>query len=136
MKTYAPSRKEGPLDDFTDYRKQGGIAVITLENPPVNALGIDFRKGIAEAIDKAGSDDPIAVGKALEGLTFQGPLGEVQMRTSDHQIQMQLMVSSLTGEYSRPIMYKGNDFHIAFATDGTISREDTTLPTTCDMQRP
>jgi branched-chain amino acid transport system substrate-binding protein len=91
---------------------------------------------LAEAIDKAGSDDPIAVGKALEGLTFQGPLGEVQMRASDHQIQMQLMVSSLTGEYARPIMYKGNDFHIAFATDGTISREDTTLPTTCDMQRP
>ena len=91
---------------------------------------------LAEAIDKAGSDDPIAVGKALEGLTFQGPLGEVQMRASDHQIQMQLMVSSLTGEYSRPIMYKGNDFHVAFATDGTISREDTTLPTTCDMQRP
>ena len=91
---------------------------------------------VATAIDKAGSDDPIAVGKALEGLSFQGPLGEVEMRASDHQIQMQLMVSRLTKEYSRPIMYKGNDFQIAFATDGTISREDTTLPTTCDMQRP
>ena len=101
-------------------------------------LSADFSRlgDEVEAIDKAGSDDPIAVGKALEGLTFQGPLGEVQMRASDHQIQMQLMVSSLTGEYSRPIMYKGNDFHVAFATDGTISREDTTLPTTCDMQRP
>ncbi len=91
---------------------------------------------LATAIDKAGSDDPIAVGRALEGSTFQGPLGEVEMRASDHQIQMPLMVSSLTTDYDKPIMYKGNDFKIAFATDGVISREDTTLPTTCDMQRP
>ena len=61
MKTYAPSRKEGPLDDFIDYRKQGGIAVITFENPPVNALGIDLRKGIAEAIDKASAADVTAL---------------------------------------------------------------------------
>ena len=56
MKTYAPLRKEGPVDDFTDYRKQGGVAVITFQNPPVNALGIGLRKGIAEAIDKAAAD--------------------------------------------------------------------------------
>ena len=91
---------------------------------------------LAAAIDKAGSDDPVAVGKALEGLTFPGPLGEVQMRASDHQIQTPLMVSSLTRDYKMPIMYKGNDFKIAFATDGVISRADTTLPTTCNMQRP
>lgn len=91
---------------------------------------------LAMAIDQAGSDDPIAVGKALEGMTYQGPLGEIEMRASDHQIQTQLMVSTLTGKYNRPIMYKGNDFHLAFATDGVISREDTTLPTTCDMKRP
>ena len=91
---------------------------------------------LAGAIDKAGTDDPIAVGKALEGLTFPGPLGEVQMRASDHQIQTPLMVSSLSRDYKMPIMYKGNDFKIAFTTDGVISRADTTLPTTCNMQRP
>ena len=91
---------------------------------------------LAAAIDNAGTDDPIAVGKALEGLTFPGPLGEVEMRASDHQIQMPLMVSSLTRDYKMPIKYKGNDFKIAFATDGVISRADTTLPTTCDMKRP
>ncbi len=91
---------------------------------------------LAAAIDKAGTEDPIAVGKALEGLTFPGPLGEVQMRASDHQIQTPLMVSSLSRDYKMPIMYKGNDFKIAFTTDGVISREDTTLPTTCNMQRP
>ncbi|MCH7937641.1 MAG: enoyl-CoA hydratase/isomerase family protein, partial [Proteobacteria bacterium] len=47
------------MDDFTDYRKQGGVAVITFQNPPVNALGIDLRKGIAEAIDKAAADGDV-----------------------------------------------------------------------------
>ena len=46
------------------------------------------------------------------------------------------MVSSLTQDYTYPIYYKGNDFKLAFASDGVISRADTTLPTTCDMQRP
>jgi branched-chain amino acid transport system substrate-binding protein len=91
---------------------------------------------LAAAIDKAGSDDPIAVAWALEGMTYQGPLGEVEMRASDHQIQTQLMVSSLTGDYTYPILYKGTDFTLAFATDGVISRAETTLPTTCDMKRP
>ena len=72
MKTYAPSRKEGPLDDFTDYRKQGGIAVITFENPPVNALGIDLRKGIAEAIDKAAAADVTALVLTGGGRCFSG----------------------------------------------------------------
>ena len=73
MKTYAPSRKEGPLDDFTDYRKQGGIAVITFENPPVNALGIDLRKGIAEAIDKAGYADSMGLAMDVAASEFFDP---------------------------------------------------------------
>jgi branched-chain amino acid transport system substrate-binding protein len=91
---------------------------------------------LAMAIDKAGSADPVAVGKALEGLSYPGPLGEVQMRAADHQILTPLLVSSLSREAKRPIMYKGNDFHIAFVSDGVVSREDTTLPTTCNMERP
>ena len=91
---------------------------------------------LSAAMNKAGSSDAIPVGRALEGMTYQGPLGEVEMRASGHQIQTQLMVSSLTKDYSHPISYKGKDFGLAFATDGVISRADTTLPTTCDMKRP
>jgi len=91
---------------------------------------------LSAAMNKAGSSDAIPVGMALEGMTYMGPLGEVEMRASDHQIQTQLMVSSLTTKYTHPISYKGKDFGLAFATDGVISRADTTLPTTCDMKRP
>ncbi len=91
---------------------------------------------LAAAIDKAGTDEPAKVGLALEGMSFPGPMGEVQMRAKDHQMQMPLVVSSLTKDYKIPVMYKGRDFKLAFVTDGLISRADTTLPTTCNMKRP
>ncbi|MCH7831626.1 MAG: enoyl-CoA hydratase/isomerase family protein [Proteobacteria bacterium] len=65
--------KEGPVDDFTDYQKQGGVAVITFRNPPVNALGIDLRKGVAEYIDKAAADgDVTALVLTGDGRCFCG----------------------------------------------------------------
>ena len=91
---------------------------------------------LAAAIEKAGSADPIPVGKALEGMTFAGPLGEVQMRADDHQLQMPLVVSSITAKAPKTVMYKGKDFGVAFATDGVADLSATTLPTTCEMKRP
>ena len=35
------------------YREQGDIAVITLNNPPVNGLGYETRKGIVDGIHRA-----------------------------------------------------------------------------------
>ncbi len=91
---------------------------------------------LAAAMDKAGSDDPVAVGMAMEGLSFDGPLGQVVMRRDDHQMLMPLVVSSLTTQYERPVVYDGKDYGVAFSTDGHVSREDTSLPTTCQMKRP
>ena len=91
---------------------------------------------LAAAIDKAGSADPIPVARALEGMTFPGPMGPVQMRASDHQMQMPLVVSTLTDKAPQPIYYKGKNFGIAFQTDGVAERKDTSLATTCKMKRP
>jgi branched-chain amino acid transport system substrate-binding protein len=90
----------------------------------------------AAAVEKAGTADPIAVGMALEGMTFQGPHGPVQMRASDHQIQMPMVISTLTDQVEKPVIYDGKNFGVAFQTDGSISRADLTLPTTCKMKRP
>ncbi len=91
---------------------------------------------LAEAIEDAGTADPIPVARALEGMTFEGPLGEVQMRAEDHQMLMPLVVSTLTEQAAMPVIYKGKDFGVAFATDGVVSSEDSTLVTTCEMDRP
>lgn len=53
------------------YAVEDGIAVIRIANPPVNALSASVRKGLAEAICRAGADSTIAaIIIAAEGCTF------------------------------------------------------------------
>ena len=55
------------------YELRGSIAVITLNNPPVNGLGFDTRRGIADGIERAASDPAVkavvltGAGKAFSG---------------------------------------------------------------------
>jgi 3-hydroxyacyl-CoA dehydrogenase len=55
------------------YEVRGAVAVITLNNPPVNGLGYETRKAVAEAVEKAEDD---AVVKAIvitgAGKAFSG----------------------------------------------------------------
>ncbi len=44
---------------FADYTSQGAVAVITLKNPPVNALGLGLRAAIFDGMERAGSDESI-----------------------------------------------------------------------------
>jgi 3-hydroxyacyl-CoA dehydrogenase len=55
------------------YEVRGAVAVITLSNPPVNGLGFDTRKAVAEGLDRAEDDDEVeavvitGAGKAFSG---------------------------------------------------------------------
>jgi 3-hydroxyacyl-CoA dehydrogenase len=55
------------------YQVHGSVAVITLDNPPVNGLGFDTRRGIAEGLERAQADDAVkaivltGAGKAFSG---------------------------------------------------------------------
>jgi 3-hydroxyacyl-CoA dehydrogenase len=57
----------------THYSTQGNIAVLTLENGPVNGLGYETRRTICEGVDKANADANIkaivitGAGKAFSG---------------------------------------------------------------------
>ncbi|MBV8652489.1 MAG: enoyl-CoA hydratase/isomerase family protein, partial [Alphaproteobacteria bacterium] len=42
------------------YELQGTIAVLTIDNPPVNALSVDVRQGLRDAIRRAASDAAVA----------------------------------------------------------------------------
>jgi len=58
---------------FADYTSQGAVAVITLANPPVNALGMGLRTELAAALDRAQRDAAIgAVVITGSGTTFSG----------------------------------------------------------------
>ncbi|MFT4615407.1 MAG: 3-hydroxyacyl-CoA dehydrogenase [Bacteroidia bacterium] len=47
------------LTDMVDYTVADGIAVLTLDNPPVNALSQGVRQGIKEGVEKALGDDAV-----------------------------------------------------------------------------
>ena len=55
------------------YEVRGKVAVITMDNPPVNGLGMDTRRGIADGVERAVADQAVAAivitggGKAFSG---------------------------------------------------------------------
>jgi len=59
------------MSDVVSVRKEGAIAVVTIDNPPVNALGHAVRSGTFEAMAGLRDDDTVsAVVLACAGRTF------------------------------------------------------------------
>ena len=48
----APTTAPGPVS----WQRDGEILVVTIDNPPVNALGVDVRRGLMAALDAAEAD--------------------------------------------------------------------------------
>ncbi|KWF97279.1 3-hydroxyacyl-CoA dehydrogenase [Burkholderia diffusa] len=56
-----------------DYSTRDGVAVITLNNPPVNGLGLSTRQGVMDALDRAAQDPSItAIVLTGAGRAFSG----------------------------------------------------------------
>jgi branched-chain amino acid transport system substrate-binding protein len=86
----------------------------------------------AAAAKKAGSNDPVKVGRALEGMKMQTSLGDVEMRADNHQILQPLFVSTL----AKGVKYDSEDSGLGWKTDAKVDAKATALPTTCKMERP
>ncbi len=136
-----------PVKQVTEYHENDVVnppAVIANANAykdkyKITAYNDRFRFMLnmwANAIDKAGSADPVAVGRALEGMTFLGAGGELFMRAADHQIIFPMVISTISTDVKQNFIYKGKDFGMAFKTDGWVQRRFLELPTTCKMKRP
>jgi 3-hydroxyacyl-CoA dehydrogenase len=55
------------MSDLVQFTKHDGIAVITINNPPVNALSPGVPEGILEAIEKIDRDDSVQAGVLIGG---------------------------------------------------------------------
>jgi len=86
----------------------------------------------AAAAKKAGSNDPVKVARALEGMKMQTSLGDVEMRADNHQILQPLFVSTL----AKGVKYDSEDTGLGWKTDAKIDAKATALPTTCKLDRP
>jgi 3-hydroxyacyl-CoA dehydrogenase len=61
----------GSINASVDFRRDGEIAVVTVDNPPVNALKHEVRAGLAEALQQAREDGAVkAIVIGCAGRTF------------------------------------------------------------------
>src|SRR5687767_9387485 len=49
-----------PTSPVTSQRR-GKVLLVTIDNPPVNALGVDVRRGLVDAIEVAEANPAVAV---------------------------------------------------------------------------
>src|ERR1700690_1022285 len=55
------------MSDLVQVTKNGDVAVITINNPPVNALSPGVPEGIAEAIEQIGKDAAVKAAVLIGG---------------------------------------------------------------------
>jgi branched-chain amino acid transport system substrate-binding protein len=95
---------------------------------------------LQEAMRRAKSTDPKTVAFALEGASFKSPLGEVEMRKTDHQLIQPLYVLTLVksaahgGPKEAKIDMEGSG--LAPITNARLEAYTSAQPTSCNMTRP
>jgi len=92
--------------------------------------------GLADAIRKAGSVEPVRVAYALEGLQFHSYNGDIEVRASDHQVEQPLYIFSWQKVDGKRVKYDQEDTGYGWRLEEAIPAAAVTLPTTCQMQRP
>lgn len=101
-----------------------------------HAAYFDMLEMLAAAAAKAGSTEPLAVARALEGLTVQGAFGPVTMRADDHQASAPLFVQTLSPVDGKTVKVGIEGTAFGFRTEASFTGLDTSLPHTCSMKRP
>jgi branched-chain amino acid transport system substrate-binding protein len=93
-------------------------------------------EALAQAIDRAGSTDAVAVARALEraAVNLQGQGGT--MRAADHQFQQQLVVGMMERQGAAGVRFDVEGSGYGFRVIKTIQPAQAELPTTCRMTRP
>jgi branched-chain amino acid transport system substrate-binding protein len=93
-------------------------------------------EALAQAIEKAGSLDAIAIASALEkaSVNLQGQSGS--MRAVDHQFQQQLVVGVMDRQGTPGVKFDVEGSGYGFRVVKTIAPAQAELPTSCKMVRP
>ena len=89
-----------------DYKVHGDVAVISLNNPPVNGLGLSTRQAIADGVNKAAADAAVkAIVVTGQGKAFSGG-ADIREFGSPKAIQEPnlLSVISLIENCSKPVV--------------------------------
>lgn len=93
-------------------------------------------EALAQAVEKAGSTDPVAVALALENarVSLAGQTGT--MRAEDHQFQQPLVVGVMARQGTPGVPFDVEGSGYGFKVVRQIKAEQARLPSTCKMVRP
>ncbi|GAA0840968.1 branched-chain amino acid ABC transporter substrate-binding protein [Cupriavidus pauculus] len=110
-------RYPDPRDDYVHLRMQMMVEML------------------ARAIEQAGSADVVAVAYALENMRFTNGFHEATVRADDHQVLQPLYVSAMARQ-GGDVRFDNEGSGYGFRTVKRLKAAQTTLPTTCRMERP
>jgi branched-chain amino acid transport system substrate-binding protein len=90
---------------------------------------------LAAAMAQAKSTNPVAVAKAMSGLTFKGFSGDVEMRKQDHQLLQTLYITEWRKADAK-VPYSVENTGWNFQEVKAIPAFQAATPTSCQMKRP
>ena len=91
---------------------------------------------LAAAIQKAGSDEPVKVARALEDLTLESVVGPVRMRGEDHQLLLPQVVNTIAPVDGKAVKVGWEGTNYGFRTDAAYTGNELAEGTDCKMARP
>ncbi|MGO4329198.1 branched-chain amino acid ABC transporter substrate-binding protein [Cupriavidus sp. 2TAF22] len=110
------SRYPEPRDDYVHLRMQMMVEML------------------ARAIEQAGSTDAVKVARALEGMRYVNDFHDATIRADDHQVLQPLYVSVMEKQ-GGDVRFDNEGSGYGFRTVRKLKAAQTTLPTTCRMER-
>jgi branched-chain amino acid transport system substrate-binding protein len=88
---------------------------------------------VQAAMTKAGSDDPLKVALALEGMSLKDATGEdMTMRKDDHQV----LLAYRAALFTKGVKYETEKLGLGWKTIVTVPAKDLAPTTSCKMKRP
>ncbi|MEO8056889.1 MAG: branched-chain amino acid ABC transporter substrate-binding protein [Burkholderiales bacterium] len=114
---------------YVDYKKKTGDDFIFAAHwNSMNMLQLAMRA--------AKSTDAKAVAFALEGMKYKSPVGDVEMRKADHQLQAPLFLGVWAKKGSKGVKYDAENTGYGFRSEVVWDSYVSSQPTSCQMQRP
>ena len=91
---------------------------------------------LATAIRQAKTTDAKKVAFALEGMKYKSPVGEIDMRKTDHQLQAPLFLGIWAKQGSKGVKFDAENTGYGFRSEAVWDSYISSQPTSCQMKRP
>ncbi len=89
-----------------------------------------------QAIKASNSTNPVKVAFAMEGMKAKSLNGDIEMRSSDHQVLQPLYIATWSKTNNKEVRYDQENTGFGWKTDVKVPTYIASQPTSCQMKRP